>query len=92
MLALSFAGATASMAFALRFSALPLVDSIMHLAFEEGVEDDSPDQPFFSAEQALNIQRSAINLQPFTLTKYFETELQCHSSKSKPLARKTPDS
>ncbi len=41
MLALSFARSTASMAFALRFSVVPLIDSMIHLAFENGVEQVS---------------------------------------------------
>jgi hypothetical protein len=98
VLALSFARSTASMAFALRFSILPLIDSLMHLAFEDGAERNcvpegyqNEDVRFLTAEQAFDIKRSAINLQRFTLTKYFETAL---SSQSKPRGqvRKKPDS
>ncbi len=85
VLALSFARSTAPMAFALRFSVLPLVDSIMHLAFEDGVEGT------LSAEHAFDIRRSSINLGSFCSTKYFTGEAQ-RSSKDKSRVRKTPDS
>ncbi len=92
MLALSFARSTAPMAFALRYSVLPLIDAMMQLAFDKGVEPLS--NPFdlnqydvLSAAHEKDLQRSAINLQSFTRTKYFETELQCHSK----LKRKTFD-
>jgi hypothetical protein len=80
------------MSSALRFSILPLIDSIMHLAFNGGVEPC----PRFSvvwgpAEECameVEIERSSINLQRFTLTRYAETAL----SRFKPRARKAPDS
>ncbi len=92
MLALSFARSTASMAFALRYSVLPLIDTMMQLAFDKGVEKYSnPFNPFLdealSAEHEVDLQRSAINLQPFTCTKCFETELHRHHK----LKRKTFD-
>ncbi len=86
MLALSFARSIASMAFALRYSALPLIDSIMHLAFEYGVEDST--QNYISAQEMFDIERSSIDLQRFTRSKYFEGELQ--RSKLKPRIRKAP--
>jgi hypothetical protein len=88
--ALSFARFTASMAFALRFSALPLIDSIMHFAFENGVEEEEFTLPNASHEHEIRL--ATINLQHFTRTKYFETELQQHHKHSKPRARKAPDS
>jgi hypothetical protein len=90
VLALSFARSTAPMAFALRFSVLPLIDSIMRFAFDSGVEpSDFVNPRLLGAEHSTEIQRSAINLHRFSLTKYFETELQ---SRAKARARKTPDS
>ncbi len=90
MLALTFARSTASMAFALRFSVLPLIDSIMRLAFDKGVETHHTVTPYFSHEHKCEVQRSAINLQRFTATRYFESEL-CHKM-AKPHVRKSPDS
>jgi hypothetical protein len=87
VLAMSFARSTAAMAFALRFSVLPLIDSIMHLAFNLGVECDL----HFKPQQAFDLQRSAIKLSRFTLTKYFETELQ-RCKPPEPRTRKAPDS
>jgi hypothetical protein len=92
-LALSFARSTASMAFALRYSVLPLIDTMMRLAFDKGVEQFStPFKPCvdkaLSAEHEIDLQRSAISLQPFTRTTYFETELHRHSKHK----RKTSDS
>jgi hypothetical protein len=88
VVALSFARSTASMAFALRFSVLPLVESIMHLAFENGVEQE--DSLYSNdASHEHDIRLSTIDLQHFTRTKYFETE---HHKRSKPRARKVPDS
>ncbi len=93
VLALSFARSTAPMAFALRYSVLPVIDSIMRLAFDKGVElFYNPFDPFLeetlSAEHEVGLQRSAISVQSFTHTKYFETEVQRHSK----LKRKTLDS
>ncbi len=92
VLALSFARSIAPMAFALRYSVLPLIDSIVQLAFDKGVEKLSiPFSPYideiFTCEDEIDLQRSAISLQSFTRTTYFETELQCHSK----LKRKTFD-
>ncbi len=91
MLALSFARSTAPMAFALRFSVLPLIDSIMQLAFHRGVEPDADESVELPSAHAFEIQRSAMNLQRFTLTKYFERELQ-RTHRCRPRMRKTPDS
>ncbi len=90
MLALSFARSTAPMAFALRYSVLPLIDTMMRLAFDKGLEPFSnPFNPYMgedlSGEHEIDLQRSAISVQSFTRTKYFETELQRHSM----LKRKT---
>ncbi len=90
VLALSFARSTASMAFALRFSVLPLIDSIMHFAFENGVEEEFLYTS--NASHEYQIQLASINLQHFTRTKYFETELQQHHKHAKTRARKAPDS
>jgi hypothetical protein len=79
------------MAFALRFSVLPLVDAIMHLAFENGVEQDHPLHSN-DASHEHEIRLATISLQHFTRTTYFETELQQHHKHSKPRARKAPDS
>jgi hypothetical protein len=79
------------MAFALRFSILPLIDSIMHFAFDRGVEPSVVRSVPLSAEHECEIQRSAIRLVPFTRTKYFEAELQ-RSGQPKTRVRKTPDS
>jgi hypothetical protein len=73
VLALSFARSAAPMAFALRFSILPLIDNIMQLAFDKGVEHH------LTPSQACEIERTAINLNRFFVTMYFETELQRHS-------------
>ncbi len=89
MLALSFARSTASMAFALRFSVLPLTDSIMRLAFDNGVELPFVDD--MEPEHEVELERSTINLTRFTATKYFESELQ-HLKKSKTSAHKTSES
>ncbi len=80
MLALRFARSVAPTASALRFSILPLIDSIMHLAFDRGVESSFlwTSGNRLSAEHECEIRRSAINLQSFTHTKYFETELHRH--------------
>ncbi len=88
MLALSFARSTAPMAFALRFSILPLIDSIMHLAFQGVVEDDND----LSCADSFEIGCSAINTQLFTRTKYFEAELHRSHDNAKSRVRKTPDS
>jgi hypothetical protein len=85
VLALSFARSTASMAFALRFSILPLIDNVMQLAFDGGVDDPFED---LSPAHECEIERSSINLQRFTVTKYAEAELR----RFKPRARKVPDS
>ncbi len=92
MLALSFARSVSTMAFALRFSILPLLDSIMHSAFGNGVEDASRDVEMapLSPAQEFDIERSAINMNRFTATKYWENELQ--RQKAKPRARKNPNS
>jgi hypothetical protein len=58
------------MAFALRYSRLPLIDSIMHLAFDNGVEDGTSIQPSLTCA----IEHSALSLPRFTLTQYFESE------------------
>ncbi len=89
MLTLRFARSVASMAFALRFSILPLIDSITHLAFKYGVEADLFVRDAITAEDVCEIERSAINLHRFSTTKYFETELQ--RPVTKPRTRKTPD-
>ncbi len=89
MLTLRFARSVASMSFALRFSILPLIDSIMHLAFQYGVEADSEIGDSMTGEHVCEIVRSAINLHRFSTTKYFETELQ--RQVTKPRTRKTPD-
>ncbi len=91
--ALSFARSVAPTAFALRYSVLPLIDAIMFLAFEYGVE---PGPNCFHEDedrclQESELQRSTISLQTFISTKYFEAEL-CRSMLSKPRARKAPDS
>ncbi len=90
VLALSFARSVAPMAFALRFSVLPLIDSIMHLAFDNGVGCYSVWFTEQALDQECEIERSATNLQHFSLTKYFETEVQRHG-KPKARARKAPD-
>jgi hypothetical protein len=65
----------------------------MRLAFDTGVEPSSESGEKLSAEHVDEVRRSAISLslQPFTRTKYFESELLRHSL-SKARARKTPDS
>ncbi len=73
-LALMFARSTAPMAFALRFSILPLIDSIMYLAFEFGLEPESGSK--LTAKQAHDIQLCAINLQHFISTQYFVKETE----------------
>ncbi len=73
------------MAFALRFSILPLIDNVMQLAFDGGVDDPFED---LSPAHECEIERSSINLQRFTVTKYAEAELR----RFKPRARKVPDS
>ncbi len=90
MLALSFARSTASMAFALRFSILPLIDNVMQLAFDTGVVHDPAflHLESFGPAQECIIERSSISLHRFTLTKYAEAELR----RVKPRARKAPDS
>jgi hypothetical protein len=88
------------MAFALRYSVLPLISTVMQLAFDKGVEPPWHGGPYsdpyfypepFSPAHERDLQRSAINLQPFTHTKYFEAELRRHSQ-SRARTRKTPDS
>ncbi len=91
MLALSFARSTAPMAFALRFSGLPLIDSVMRLAFDTGVAHDVWTQTRVALEKACEIERSAFNLERFSLTKYFSTELKL-DRKLNPHDRKSPDS
>jgi hypothetical protein len=96
VLALSFARSTAPMAFALRYSVLPLIDAMVQLAFDNGVEEFSNPfhtgvGDFLSDEQEFDLLRSVISLQLFTRTKYFETELRRHS-KPKACTRKTLDS
>jgi hypothetical protein len=91
VLALSFARSTASMAFALRFSVLPLIDTMMRLAFDKGLEAHRTFHSALKFEHICEIERSAINLRRFTDTKYFETELHRHS-KPEARSRKTPDS
>jgi hypothetical protein len=90
VLALSFARSTAPMAAALRFSILPLIDSIMHFAFDQGVEPGSfwASGNHLSAAHECAIPCSAIKLQSFTHTKYFETELHRYNH-AKTRARKT---
>ncbi len=88
VLALSFARSVAPMAFALRFSILPLIDNVMQLAFDRGVEYDPSFFVHLSPAHECEIERSSINLQRFTVTKYAETELR----RVKPRARKAPDS
>ncbi len=89
VLALSFARSTALMAFALRFSVLPIIDPIMRLAFDKGVE--SPRVGDIEPEYEVEIERSAINLTRFTASKYFESELR-PLAKSKTFAHKTAES
>ena len=91
MLALSFARSTVPMAFALRFSILPLIDSIMRSAFDRGVEPVQYRGDGLSAEHSCEIRRSSIDLQRFSLTHYFETELQ-RFAPPKARVRKAPDS
>ncbi len=74
MLALSFARSAAPTASALRFSILPLIDNIMHLAFKYGVEGDVC-RDFF-VDKAFDLKRSEISLQAFLNSKYVESELQ----------------
>ncbi len=90
MLALSFARSVATMSFALRFSVLPLIDSIMYLAFEYGLEISSY-RSRLTSEHEFEIRRSAINLQRFTLTGFFESELR-GVTQPKSRTRKAPDS
>jgi hypothetical protein len=85
VLALSFARSTAPMAFALRYSILPLIDNVMQLAFDKGVDDPLED---LSPAHECEIEHSSINLQRFTVTKYAEAEL----CRVRPRARKAPDS
>ncbi len=93
MLALGFARSTAPMAFALRFSILPLIDSIMQFAFHRGVEPGDPplNESRLSGEHEHEIRCSSINLQSFTRSKYFEAEVHL-SGQPKTLVRKNPDS
>ncbi len=91
VLALSSARSVAPIAFALRFSILPLIDSIMHFAFDRGVEPILVRRVRLSAEHECEIQRSTISLPAFTRTKYFEAELQRYNH-AKTRVRKTPDS
>ncbi len=88
MLALSFARSTAQMASALPFSILPLIDTVMHLAFHVGVVYDPSFSVSLSAAHEYEIERSSVNLQRFTLTKYAEAELRPF----KPHAHKASDS
>ncbi len=67
IIALSFAKAVAPMAFALRHSILPLIDSTIDLTMPYCVDSD--------ASEECAIRRSAIDLQLFTHTKYFENEV-----------------
>ncbi len=76
MLALSFARSVAPVAFALRFSVLPLIDSIMQLTADKDTEAPSPAKNKSVAEEVCEIERSATDLQRFTATLYFERELQ----------------
>jgi hypothetical protein len=90
VLALSFARSTASMSFALRFSVLPLVDSVMQLTSDHEMDLDDRVIPQAAVlEQACELEHSSISIQRFSVTKYFETELQ---RPSKPRIRKTPNS
>ncbi len=83
-MALSFARSFAPMA-ALRFSVLPLIDTIMQLAFDKGVERQSTwSERVISIEHACEIECSAINLQRFGLTQYSETS--CIATKISRLA------
>jgi hypothetical protein len=75
VLALSFARSTASMAFALRLSVLPLVDSIIQFAFDIGVERRMGLSGFLNVDEEMELQRSTINLKRFVCTKYFECEV-----------------
>ncbi len=77
------------MAFALRFSVLPLIDSVIRLAFRNGVE--RPRAGDIEPEHEIELERSAINPTRFTATKYFESELR-PLTKSKTFARKTAES
>jgi hypothetical protein len=79
------------MAFALRFSGLPLLDSIMRLAFDTGVGNDLWTQTGLALEKACEIERSAFNLERFSLTKYFNTELKLDRKLNLHI-RKNPDS
>jgi hypothetical protein len=88
VLALSFARSTAQMASALRFSILPLIDDVMRLAFDKGVVYDPSFSVNISPAHEYDIERSSINLQRFTVTKYAEAELR----RVKPRTRKAPDS
>ncbi len=91
MLALSFARSTAPMTFALRYSVLPLIDTIIRLAFDKGAEAHRTCSTGLKVEHVCEIERSTINLQLFTHTKYFDSELHRHS-RPKARSRKTPDS
>ncbi len=71
-MALSFARSVAHMSFALRYSVLPLIDRVLELAEETSRSD---------------IRSSAIDLQRFVLTRYFNSEQNVHS---KPRVRKAP--
>jgi hypothetical protein len=88
ILALSFARSVASMAFALRYSVLPLIDTIVHFAFEKGIEGQPRHFTRLTSKQEYEIERSAISLQRFSRTRYFEVESQ---RKRNAHIRKTPD-
>jgi hypothetical protein len=65
------------MAFELRFSVLPLIDSIIHFAFDRGLESSLPlpSSTALSGAHEFEIAHSSINLQRFADTNYFKTEL-----------------
>jgi hypothetical protein len=73
-LALCFARSIAPTASVMRFSILPLIDSILRLAFASGVEPFN-DREALSTAHECEIRRSAISLDRFTATKYFEAEV-----------------
>ncbi len=90
IIALSFAEAVAPMSFALRHSILPLIDSTIDLAMPYCVDTASfayhPD-----ASEECVIRRSAIDLQLFTHTAYFENEVNCSVASAIKLSTEVPD-
>jgi hypothetical protein len=80
------------MSFALRFSFLPLIDSVLESAFEAGgveCETHPLDLRPTSPEDQWVMRRAATNLQRFSHTKYFAGVASPLQAKSR--ARKIPD-